>query len=68
MPERYRREVQRIMQAGSTPINRELDEFAGELESLTSDAEAGGHNALAYLIRMALAEAQRQARRDGTPD
>jgi hypothetical protein len=65
MPDRYRREVERIIAAGTLPGRRDIREIAGDLEMLAQEAEAGEHGSLAYLIRMALAEARRLAERSG---
>jgi glycerol-3-phosphate dehydrogenase len=61
MPDRYRKEVQRIMQAGSSFMARDLADIAEELEALTDEAAAIGQESLADLIRTALSEARRLA-------
>ncbi len=63
MPERYRREVARIMAAGTAPSARCLEEIAEDLRLLAEEAEAGEHGSVAHLIRMALAEARQMAER-----
>lgn len=48
------------MKAAST--GRSTAEMSAELERLIDDAEAGGYEALVYLVRMALYEARRLER------
>jgi hypothetical protein len=59
MPHQYRREVELILRDGLSPIPRDVQEIALELEGLVRDAEAGRHEALACLIQAALDEARR---------
>jgi hypothetical protein len=44
---------------GAEPGSRDAREIAAELDRLIREAEAGRHETLAYLIRMALYEARR---------
>ncbi len=55
----------RVEESGADPSVRDAADIAAELDRLIKEAEAGGHETLAYLLRMALYEARRLA---GEPD
>lgn len=53
MPDRYQREINRIVRSSQLPIAQPLTEIVLDLDQLRAEAEAGGHTALATAISAA---------------